>query len=398
MIRVLQIGLGPNPGGIESCIVNYHRHLDRQAVQFDYADIYGRGLAFADDIAAMGGKIHTLPDYKKDPRGMARGLAGVLEREDYDIIHINMLSAANMIPVNTAVKVGKGTVIVHSHNTAVPSGVLRRVLNTLNMKKLRSLPVKKWACGREAGLWMWGESFDPENVLPNALDMAAFAPDAEVRQAKRRELGIGDDEYVIGTVGRLSEQKNSLFLPDIAAAVKKAGVKARWLIIGGGELETALKEKIKSLGLEETVLPVGVQNPVSPWYKAMDAFVLPSLFEGLPIVALEAQAAGLSTLISENVTREAALTDGVRYLPIDRGPDPWAEALAQLAAEHEACRKSGEAARVAAEHETRQGALMSDDDGHLTDKTIENEAPAFPAAYRFPEAAAILTEKYRRLL
>ena len=333
MLRILQIGLGPNPGGIESCILNYHRNIDKTKFTFDYADIYGNGLAHSAEIEALGGKIYKLPNYKKHPIKMARQLGRIIKEQNYDIVHINMLSAANMLPVRTAVKRGCGKVIVHCHNSAVPTGFLRTTLNNLNLNALRNLTVEKWACGVKAGQWMWGEAFDTENVIPNAIDSNRFTPVASVRKNIREMCGFKDEDVIVGFVGRFSEQKNVLFLPEILSELKKHSAEYKMLLVGDGDLKTQLQEKFSAFGLDGQVYYAGVQSNAADWYQAMDAFVLPSLFEGLPVVGIEAQANGLPCFLSNTITGELNITGTIQYLPIDGSAKVWADKIIDVLGE-----------------------------------------------------------------
>lgn len=327
MIEVLQVGLSSNLGGIESCILNYHRNIDTSKIQFDYVDIYGRGIACEDEILQYGGKVYILPDYKKHPIRMAGELKKVILNNHYDVIHINILSAANLIPVSVACRNSGGVVAVHSHNTAVPSGIFRFIMHQLNLRKLRGMPVKKWACGLKAGKWMWGNKFEKSSVVPNAIEMGKFIKNLEKRNALRAQCGFSKNDIVLGFVGRFSEQKNVLFLSEILFCLKKKSLKYKLLLIGDGVLKKSLEEKLRFYDVMDSVYFAGFQKEVSAWYQAMDVLVLPSFFEGVPIVGIEAQATGLPCFISDKVSDELNITGLVKYLPINRGGEVWANAI-----------------------------------------------------------------------
>lgn len=327
MIKVLQIGLGPNPGGIENCIMNYYRNINHSEYSFDFVDIYGKGLAYANEIAMLGGKIYSLTAYKNNPLKMAKELRGILVEGKFDIIHINMLSAANMIPVLISCMYGKADVVVHSHNSSIPKGWIRIILNAINIHILRMLPVEKWGCGDKAGKWMWGKSFEKENIIFNAVDQEKFQRNDAVRTNVRLSCGFKSNEKVIGFVGRLSEQKNPLFLIEIIKALSHKDKDIKLIVVGDGELRPNLEEKIQEYDLEDNVYLAGIQNNVCDWYQAMDGFVLPSLFEGLPVVGIEAQASGLPCFFSNRITEEVDVTKTVEYLSIDNGAEIWADAI-----------------------------------------------------------------------
>lgn len=362
MIDVLQVGLSSNLGGIESCILNYHKNIDTSKVQFEYADIYGRGIACENEILQCGSKIYILPDYKKHPIRMAKELKKVILNNHYDVIHINMLSAANLIPVTIACRNSRGAVVVHSHNTAVPPGIFRLIMNQLNLHKLRNMPVKKWGCGLKAGKWMWGDGFKKDSIVPNAIEINKFIKNSEKRNVLLEQCGFSKDDRVLGFVGRFSKQKNVLFLAEILLYIKKKSPKYKLLLVGDGVLKKKLEEKFKVYDVIDRVYFAGLQKDVSAWYQAMDIFVLPSLFEGVPVVGIEAQAAGLPCFVSDKVSDEIDITGLVKYLPINRGGEVWADAV----------------------------------DGYL--KKRHEKKNAFPKEYQIQYAAKQLEKRYEEII
>ena len=329
-MKVLQVGLGAKQGGIESCIVNYYTNIDRETVQFDFADIFGGGTAYSEKIKSCGGQIFTIENCKKHPCKAWKALRGVICKGEYDVVHINVLSAANLLPVFAALSTRKSAIVVHSHNSSVPGGILRKVLNTLNMPILRLLPVEKWACSRKAGNWLWGKNFQKDNVIPNAVDRNVFQFDADKRRRMRKKCGFADNELALGYVGRLIEQKNPLFLIDILDSIKKIIPEVKLLVVGDGPLNQAFQEKADCFQLRDYIYFAGSQKEPSDWYQAMDIFLLPSIFEGLPVVGIEAQAVGLKCLVSDLITKELNITGMVRYLPIDKGAGIWAEEIQKV--------------------------------------------------------------------
>lgn len=324
-IRILHIGLTATPGGMESFVLNYYRHIDRSQFQFDFVDIYGAGLAYAEEIKSLGGRIFTLPNCKKHPFAYTRSLNQLLKQNTWPIVHIHMLSAAN--PVAAVVGcLHRRKVIIHSHNAAIPKGWLRRLLNMTNIHLLRMLPAQHWACGEKAGKWMFGKDFDAKNVITNAIDVEKFARNETIRQQLRTKCNFVSTDKVVGFVGRFCEQKNVLFLADILQALHQKSADYKMLLVGDGELRPALADKLESLGLLSYVYFAGIRRNVSDWYQAMDYFVLPSLFEGLPIVGIEAQAAGLACFFSDQISKEVAVTAPVKFLPITSA-DGWGQAI-----------------------------------------------------------------------
>lgn len=325
--RVLHIGLWNNPGGIENCILNYAKHIDTTRYVFDFADINGEGIYYEDEFLALGGRIYHFCNYKKNPGKAFASLRNLIMRKRYKIVHIHMLSAANLIPILAAKGIPGVKVIVHSHNTVLPSGNLRKTLHKTNLNFLRNQDVEKWACSRAAGRWMWGKSFPRENVLPNAVEPSFFMPDMEVRKRLRESFEFTNDTICLGFVGRLSEQKNPLFLPELFLELAARNDNYRFLIIGDGPYRKALETKLRYYDIEDRVFFTGNVESAIPYYQSMDGFILPSLFEGLPVVGVEAQNAFLPCFFSNKITKEAAIGGRVSFLPINEGVSPWVDEI-----------------------------------------------------------------------
>lgn len=324
MIRVLHIGLSSNPGGIEICVINYFRELVKFGIVFDFVDIYGDGLAFAGEIDKLGGKIYTLKNYKRHPIKAKNDLEKIIVDGQYKCVHINMLSAANILPI-LACKNARVSPIIHAHNNQTER-LIRKVLHSLNVRKLRLSPAIRLACSAEAGIWMFANS--EFCVLPNAINVEDFAFNTQFRDKIRTTYNITNDDFVLGFVGRLSYQKNPLFLLDILAETQKLSDKRiKLLVVGGGELESQMKKTTTNRGLTDSVIFAGKQMNVNEWYSAMDCFLLPSRYEGLGIVAIEAQANGLPCCLSDAITQETRQTQNVVYLACTKDAHNWASAI-----------------------------------------------------------------------
>ena len=323
-MRVLQIGMSKGYGGVESFVMTYFRSLKDSGIFFDFVDIYGDGLAYSDEILALGGRIYTLNNYKKHPIAARRQLKRILSENGYDCVHIHMLSAANLIPLTVCLQAGI-IPVVHSHNNDTV-GILKKVLHAINRPFLRNSKAVKLACGEEAGGWMYGgKNF---TVVPNAISVDKFRYREEKRREYREKCGAGEETLILGFVGRLEFQKNPLFLIEILAALKEKGREdCKLLIIGEGSMEAQMRQKAEMLGVADQVIFAGRQLDVGNWLPAMDVFLLPSHFEGLCICAVEAQCAGLPALFAEGVPRETALTDLPVFLPTDKGPEIWVQVI-----------------------------------------------------------------------
>ncbi len=326
-MKVLQIGLSRYRGGIETMIMTYFRALKTKGVTFDFVDIYGDGLAFSEEIEALGGTIYRLPNYKKHPFRAKRMLRKIIA-SGYETVHINMLSAANLLPYRAARKEGR-TPILHSHNTGT-EGFVRKFLHKINRGKLRRAKIIRLACSETAGGWLFGER--PFEVIPNAVDCDKFEFHAEDREIIRSRYEISDKTLLLGFVGRLNAQKNPLYLLDILKAVSERGTDAKLIVIGDGEMRQEIGKAAEANELRDRVIFVGNQAEIAPFYSAMDVFLLPSVYEGLPVVAIEAQANGLPCLLSNNISEEVVVSERAFFLPITGDAAEWADKITEESA------------------------------------------------------------------
>lgn len=330
MIKILHIGFSENCGGVENLVMNYYRHMDKKKFMFDFLDIYDAGIAFEREINALGGKIYRLPNYKQHPIDAARKINGVLNMNDYKIVHIHMQSAANLMPVVVALHHKKEKVIAHCHSSSTPKGVTRKILNFINIGILRNLNVEKWACGERAGKWMWTDAFENKNIISNAIDTEAFTPDKDIRKKIREKCGFQSNDRVIGFVGRFGDEKNTLFLIKVLVELLGFSDRYKLLTVGTGEVFEKFKKEVIRNNLEKKIYFAGVQNNVSEWYQAMDAFLLPSFFEGFPMVGLEAQASGLPCFFSDRISSEIDVSKTSVFISIDHGKaEKWAKEIHQ---------------------------------------------------------------------
>lgn len=326
-MRILQVGLSYNPGGIESFVMNYYRELVKQDVQFDFISMFPK-LAYEDEITSLGGKVYHTVDGRKHPLAFYRQMKKILRMRRYDAVHVNMLSAANIVPVMVARQLGVRKVIAHSHNSSTP-GVIRNFLHRMNKPFLSRFATDYFACSHVAAEWLFTKKvLKKENVrvIHNALKMEKFlCTDAE-REKIRQELQL-EDKYVVGHVGRFEEQKNHLFLIEIFKALVKTQENAVLLLVGNGELEAQVREKVHEYGLDKNVMFLGLRDDVPRILKAMDLFLFPSLFEGLPLVLLEAQAAGVRCVVSSSVTKDVDITGQMEFISLDEEPMQWAKLI-----------------------------------------------------------------------
>lgn len=325
MIRVLQVIGGLNRGGAETMIMNLYRAVDKTRVQFDFILNTDKPQSYTDEVLAMGGKIYVLPKFNgKNYFAIKRAWNKFfVEHPEYKILHSHVRSYASIyIPI--AKKHGLKT-IVHSHSTSNGKG-LASAVKKLMQRSLRKKADYLFSCSEIAGEWLFGRRAvrGPKyKLIPNAIDTARYVFDEDVRAAKRGELSL-DGKVVYGHVGRLHEAKNHKFLLDVFAKIHEKQPESALLIVGDGTEREKIENRIRELSLEDSVIMTGSRPDVNELMQAMDCFLFPSLWEGLPVTVVEAQAAGLACLVSDRVTSEVELSELVKYLPIDNA-DRWCD-------------------------------------------------------------------------
>lgn len=333
-IHVLVLDTVMDRGGAEAMIMNYMRNIDRDVIQFDFLTNRDYRAAYEDEIESLGGKIyHMCPMYPKYFGQYKREVREFLKHHpEYRIIHSN-LEERSYFALKEAKKLGVPVRISHSHNR--PLGVnLKLIVRYYFRFMLKYYNTHMFACGVEAGDWLYGKkNRDKVIVMKNAIDALQYRYNAQVQNAMRKELGI-EGKKVIGHVGRFFSQKNHTFLIDIFKAVHDKDSDTVLLLVGGGEADDSLKNqikaKVKELGLEEAVLFLGVREDVDRVVQAFDLFLLPSLFEGLPVTMVEAQAAGLPCVISDKVPIQCDITGNVQVVALDDAPEKWADKICDI--------------------------------------------------------------------
>lgn len=325
-IRVLNVLGTTNLGGAESRVMELYRAMDRSKIQFDFLVHTDKDGQYSDEIRRLGGRIYNVPrfkvinilTYKKALRDF------FAKHHEFAAVHGHMTStAAIYLPI--AKKAGVPLTIAHARSAGVDQGIKGIITQIIRY------PLKKRAdycltCSCEAGKAVYGHKWVQEGkvwTVPNAIDTHRFAYNEEVRKQVRRELGI-TDKFVIGHVGRFGFMKNHSYLVDIFSELCRMREDAVLLLIGKGELEDEIHEKVRTLGLEDKVMFLGNHFDVERYYQAFDYFVFPSTFEGFPGSVAEAQASGLHCLVSDHITKEVALTELVSYKSIEEPAKNWA--------------------------------------------------------------------------
>ena len=345
-IRVLQIIGIVAGGGVEAVVMNYYEHIDRTKVQFDFIVHNDNKIDITQKVEAMGGKVYKVTPYYKNPIAFMWDIYKVIKRHHYRIVHSNMntLSAFSLFAAWAA---GAPVRILHNHSTSSPGETKRNIMKFMLRPFARLFANHYLACSRLAGEWMYGRKMMDSGkvtIVNNAIDLKKYAFNPQKRNLLRKELGLAD-EFVIGHVGRFMFQKNHEFLIDVFAEAYKKNPHMALLLVGDGPLRPAMEEKVRKLGLTDHVKFLGLRNNVQDFYHVMDILVLPSHYEGLPVVGVEAQANGLPCLFSTKVTKETRLTHSAQFLDLEAGASMWAEEIISIKCERN--KKAGDELRQA---------------------------------------------------
>ena len=328
-LRILQVFASLDRGGAETMIINLYRKIDRSKIQFDFiANESVTAYAYEEEIVAMGGRVYKVPRYRgfNHLNYQAAWRKLLSDHPEWRIVHGHHTSPAiAYMPV--AKSLGRHT-IAHSHTLGGESSLKS------NMKRLLRLPVRfiadgLFACSESAAEWMFGSKSGQVHIMNNAIDVESFAYDERTRAQVRKELGL-EDKFVLGHVGGFKRVKNHMFLIQVFKEVQKLRPGARLLLIGDGGLLNDVKDKVKQLGLEEFVQFAGVRADVSSLLSAMDVFVFPSLYEGVPVTLIEAQSAGLPCIISDTITNEVFVTALLEALSLSESAHVWAEKISRF--------------------------------------------------------------------
>ncbi len=326
-IRVAQILNRMDNGGIEAVVLNYYRHIDRRRFQFDFFFDEGSSVPYREEIIELGARLFPIPRYTHQA-AYQKILEEALRAGQYDIVHVHM-NTMSVFALAAAKRAGIPVRICHNHSTSDPREGNRSLLKVL-LRPWNRLPATDWfACGKQAGEWMYGRrGIEKGNIfiLPNAIETERFAYDTEARKAVREELKISERAFVVGHIGRFMRQKNHEGLLRIFQNLRQERPDAVLLLIGEGELESNVRELVRKNELEGAVIFAGVRKDIYRVYSAMDVFCLPSLYEGFPVVLLEAQANGLPVVCSDHVSPEVCLTGLVRRMPLEK-EDLWTETM-----------------------------------------------------------------------
>lgn len=334
MVRVLQVVTRMTSGGTETLLMNIYRQIDRNRVQFDFLVQTDEPQFYDDEILSLGGRIFRAPYYTLvNGKAYRDSIVKTLrEHPEISVVHAHNNFFSDVV-LEAAYEAGVKTRLAHAH-IARPQlrgwrQLARYASRPAALRKFRKYATLCLACSDMAGDWIFGKD-SGYRFMPNAIDFERFRFDPAARERIRNELALGD-AIVYGHVGRMNPQKNHGKLLSVFAEICKKAPNSKLILLGKGPLREELEAQSRDLGIAEQVMFLGTKQNVPDYYAAMDAFIFPSRWEGMPVTVIETQASGLPSLISDHVTPQVVFTDAVEILPLDASDETWASHAMALA-------------------------------------------------------------------
>lgn len=334
-MKILQVVGSLDRGGAETFVMNVLRNINRETYQFVFLCYGNKPFDYEKEAKELGAKIVRIPDVKTI--GIMKSIAEikkVIEENSIDVVHVHTYYNS-MFALVAAALAGVKLRITHSHNTRseVNPSFLKRIYFTISSFVIRALTTNRLACGNEAGKALFGKSSE-FIVVNNGINLKDFAYKENVRKDLRKQLALPSRSTVLLHVGRFEAVKNHNFLIDIFAEYLKKDPSSILLLVGRGPLEDKIKQKVKSLKLDKNVRFLGVRGDVKDLYNIADLFIFPSLFEGLPVVLVEAQANGLPIVASDTIDQTAKLTNSMIFYSLEKTASEWAQYLLNISKIH----------------------------------------------------------------
>ncbi|UQZ47437.1 glycosyltransferase family 1 protein [Bacillus sp. PK3-037] len=337
--RVLHVLSGMNRGGAETMVMNLYRKMDRSKVQFDFLTYRNDPCAYDEEILSLGGRLFYVPSIgQSNPLTFVKNVRNTIkENGPFSAVHAHTDFQTGFIAL-AARLAGVQVRVCHSHNTSWKTGFNWR--DRLQLMVFRRLilayATELCACGEDAGRFLFGRSNMERkrvHLLPNGIDLDLFSPAVQAADDEKKARGIASDRLIIGHVARFHEVKNHAFLLKLAVHLKKRGVRFQMVLAGDGPLREQMEEEARRLNLLSDVLFLGTEEHIHELMRTFDVFVMPSLYEGLPVVLVEAQASGLPCIISDTITEKVDTGLGLmKRVSLSKPMDIWAETIVRAAA------------------------------------------------------------------
>lgn len=332
-IRVAQVIGKAVISGVDSVVMNYYRHIDRSRIQFDFfMDGYNKTL-IDEEILDLGGRIIKLEPYENSMRTNMKQCRAAFAEGQYTIVHSH-LNTLSCFPLYAAFRAKVPIRIAHSHSTTSRGEWKRNLMKQALRPFSKTFATHYAACADYTARWLFSSRTVQDgkvHLIQNAIDTVRFSPNEAAQQRIRKEFHL-ENRFIIGHIGRFAFQKNHELLIRVFAEVYRQNPNAALILIGTGELEADIRSLVKALDIEKAVVFTGIRRDIPDFLNAFDVFFLPSRYEGLPVVGIEAQAVGLPCLMSDAVTKDTAITPLVEFFPLHADIEAWAQKL--LSYEH----------------------------------------------------------------
>lgn len=339
-IKILVYGMTDKVGGMETFFINYYRTFDHNRLYFCFLTNYPT-IAFREEIESHGDKIVSITKRSDNPIKnhfeMKKFFKGI--KDKFDVCYMMALDVANVDFLKYCKRAGINVRIIHSHNSDMkrPSAFKQFIsihLHERNKKHIGSLATEFWACSKKAASWIFPDDLNEKvKIIHNAIPVEDYQYNSEIREKIRKEYNISKDTHIYAHVGRFMQQKNPIMLINIFEKIIEKDDRAQCWMIGDGPMRNQIENRIEELGLKDKIVLLGQKNNVAELMQAMDVFVFPSLFEGLSLVMIEAQAAGLPILASNTLSSEHTITNTIRYYSFEKTAEEWATGAARMLCE-----------------------------------------------------------------
>ncbi len=323
MKKILIEGMTRNLGGVETFVHLLYSVL-RQEWQVDFITV-DDSIPFEDEFLQNGCKIYHITPRYKNAKQFCRDIDQVFEKEHYDVFWFNKTTLSSIHTLKAAKKSGVKRIICHSHQSKNMGSFFTLCMHKINRKRVAKYINGRAACSEVAAEWFFGSHPKGVKIFPNAVDISKYEPDEKKMHDMKKQLGV-EDKFVIANVARFAPEKNHKFLISIFDTLSKKE-NAHLILCGNGELKSGIEQLVEEKGLSEQVSFLGMRRDIPDILQAVDVMVMPSLFEGLPFVLVEAQAAGVPCVVSDTVSEEAKLTDILEYMSLESSEEQWADKI-----------------------------------------------------------------------
>ena len=326
-VKILQIVGSMHPGGIENFVMNLYEHIDREQFPFDFVVHKQQAGDYTERIEELGGKSYLLSRLTRNPIQNLLGIYRLVKENHYDIV-IRHTPNALIAPQLLAARLAGAHTICHAHSETDK----QKVLHVLGKGLLKIAAERRIACSVNAGKWMFGKQH--YEIVHNAVDISLFQYSREKEERIRNEFQLGE-RHIYGHVGNFVWSKNHLLMLHIFKEIQKQDPEAVLIFVGQGTMQKEIEEEIQKLSLQNSVILTGVRKDVPALMSAFNMLLFPSVYEGLPLTLIEAQAAGLPCLISDSITKDVIVTEGlVKSYSLDKQPEEWAAEAVQMVREN----------------------------------------------------------------